>query len=383
MQHRPPREILEAAFGYPKHEPSRHDFARSPYEGEGWREIRPRPPLPELPAERAEALDFPLLDVNDEDDDDEVLGALHGIANDAELGPIVEEEGTEALAWYCPYAFYGPDAWGIWWNEPAMLRAAARLTLRARREHAAVRFAMAGHCLRRTVRQHELFHFTVEYTAAHLSLQRHGDCYRPSFSSSTRREREEVLATAWEMAWLSKRAASEALPAAALKAIRAAWRETPRPPPYSEWENATGPQWQGVAEQHADALCGMPAAGRLYGDLIRLAPRTPAPDVVPEYSVGVPLILKRGYASALGRLAPPTVRQVLRHARAAEFSGRPPGVHFEQRSKHDAAVVRAGKPRPVTLDKTKWDRVDWPIVGQLADLFDLSRQAYLQEIYAL
>jgi len=216
------------------------------------------------------------------------------LVDDDEFAPTVEEGGTDVLACYVPWSLGGRGGWGIVWNEPALFRAAMRLSHRANAICADVEASMVFRCLRRTVRQHELFHFAVEYTAAHLSLQREMDCYRPRFKDPDKVAWEERLATAWEMEWLGGRQASKLIPAPALKAIRHAWRETPRPSPYSQWEDAAGPRWLEAAEAHADALCGIPAAGRLYRDLLQLAPRSPTSGVVPEYSFGISRLVALG-----------------------------------------------------------------------------------------
>ena len=101
------------------------------------------------------------------------------------------------LACYVPWSLGGRDGGGIVWNEPALFRAAVRLSLRASAICPDVGVDMVMQCLRRTVRQHELFHFTVEYAAAHLSLQHGRDCYRPNFKHPASSEWEERPAPAW------------------------------------------------------------------------------------------------------------------------------------------------------------------------------------------
>ena len=257
-------------------------------------------PLPEGDAGPRTMYDWPPRDVEHDDsethehddgekheDDERMKERFLKLVDDDEFAPTVEEGGTDVLACYVPWSLGGRDGWGIVWNEPALFRAAVRLSLRASAICPDVGIDMVMQCLRRTVRQHELFHFAVEYTAAHLSLQREADCYRPRFKDPDKIAWEERLATAWEMEWLGGRQASKFVPAPALKAIRDAWRETRRPSPYSQWEDAAGPRWLQAAEAHADALCGIPAAGRLYRDLLQLAPRSPTSGVVPEYSFGL------------------------------------------------------------------------------------------------
>lgn len=281
-----PRPVLEAAFPHLTRELGELDVLKFP--------------LPRNESGPRSAFDFPLAsrdqtdaeeDSPDDYDDAFSLEELHKIAEDPELGPTVEEGGTDVLACYMPWSLGGPGRWGIVWNEPAMFRALIRLILKAELKCSEVTLDMVAQCLRRVVRQHELFHFTVEYAAAHLSLQHGRDCYRPNFKHPARSEWEERLATAWEMEWLASRKPSKLLPAPALNAIRDAWRETPRPHPYSQWKDAAGSRWQAAAEAHAAVLCGIPAAGRLYRDLVHLAPQNPASSVVPEYSFGLQRVL--------------------------------------------------------------------------------------------
>ena len=251
-------------------------------------------PLPEGDQGPRTTFDGSLTDFEEDEDDEENEGdegfneRLHKLIDDDEFAPTVEAGGTDVLACYVPWALGGQHGWGILWNEPAMFRAMFRVSDRASAKCPDVKPEMVMQCLRRCVRQHELFHFIVEYTAAYLSLELGTDCYRPRFKDPDKIVWEERLATAWEMEWLGRRKASKFIPAPALNAIREVWRETPRPCPYSQWQDAAGSRWQAAAEAHADALCGIPAAGGLYRELLQHAPRSPSSGLIPEYSFGLP-----------------------------------------------------------------------------------------------
>jgi len=346
----------------------------------------------ELEKVRRQDSEWPVPETSDPSFEDdisvgEIAGELEKIAADHELGPDKRGDGTngtqimDVIALYAPYSFWGPFRWGIWWNEPAMLRATAQLALDAHRHSPSISFAMVAHTLRRTIRQHEVFHFAVEYTAAHIGRQHRQDFYRPSAGRSARGHHEEILATAYEMKFLQTRRASTKLPPGVLSAVKTAWLATPLAGPYALWREASDESgWAHHVEQHAHALSMPGDAGHLYSDLARLAPATATPSVLPEYRVGLNRILIGPHGHLWARVSRPSVEQVIRHARRAARLGIPSGVRVEQRSKHPLAIVREGKLRPVTVDPVKWDRVDHPVVGQLAELFDLTRIDYLREV---
>lgn len=309
---------------------------------------------------------------------DSLMVELGNLADAVELGPLVSDLGDEALAFYVPYSFGGPSLWGIWWNEPAMLRAIAQVALSMNRLISHTTISAVAHYLRRTIRQHELFHFTVEYTSAHIGVQHSTDFYRPSFTSGTRRELEEQLATAWEMYWLENRRGGRRASLNVVRVLQAVWESQPLPFPYDGWPKARK-DWVSFARNHAKELGMFPEAGDLYKDLIKLVPADPRPAVIPEYSVGIKRVSR---IPLWWRLSPPAPKAVIHHAERAKRNGSPPGVDVIKKRRHPVAISRRGKRRPITIDSEKWDRVDYPILKQLADLFDLSMQDYVEAVYS-
>jgi hypothetical protein len=318
------------------------------------------------------------LDGPHERDED---GAVDRAANDETLGPTIEEAGVDVLARYWPYCVGGRPYWGIWWNEPAMLRAVARVSLSVARVRGSISIDTIDRCVRALVREHELFHYIVEYAAAHVGSQLGSDFYLPSLSLPTRSNLEEPLASAWEMAAIGnlRPRKGETLPD--IRAIGQIWREGSLPFPYNHWKDAQR-DWSTLVENHASTL-GMPApAGHLYLDLLRTLPANRLASHVPEHHVGLDRVRRSQHAPLLEFLRRPPVKQVIRHARRAETKGEPPGVRVDVRSKHPVAVSREGKSRPITLDPSKWDRTPDAVLSQLADLFDLPKVEYLAQVQA-
>ena len=335
----------------------------------------------ELPEDDQDQRVYPVSLVRDEPPDNDPRRETRYFPNDPPIDPAalerlerrLTEDGIDALAVYAPFTFWG-DRWGIYYFVNRIYEFAELLA----RDDPRLRWD--GRELLDTllakIQEHERLHFRVELAAMHHRAATGFDHYRLYWSRFAWAARgsdgaEEAVATALGLALC--RARNPRL-ARALKA-----RTALLPRGYRDHGKYQGPTGQGRGLGILSArLLGHPDRP------IRTSAELMQRDVADLYLGSVPeYFVREGRLPAWfedllagQRYRQLTLRDVRRHAeRNAEV--KPAG-------NHQWKVYRPNK-RPVPLqDHPRINKAIPPhIVGELADLFDLSRNDYVEAVLAM
>ena len=231
----------------------------------------------------------------------DTLDVLEEIAADPSLGFDRKAQcSPEIIAVYKPFNYHG-CAWGIYWNEPALLQWSAQTTLALRKSGHALSLATVQDFIRYFVRQHERMHFTVEYTLA-LEAIRLDDpfIYRAGARRSSVRTEEEILATAYAHVCLKRTRRRPDLAGASRQALKAHLDRTRYPAPYNRWHEAQT-DWAAVATRHARGFTHDTGFERNYLHFAQIVPSEPNPRLIPEYRCGLghPSLLRYAGISVL------------------------------------------------------------------------------------
>lgn len=282
------------------------------------------------------------------------------------------QRGVHALAWYLPYRYHGPKRWGIYFDV-ARMDAYARLLHRAATDvertlpyEATLRFAYA------TVTRHELEHAVHEIALAQ-ALRRDGR----SHGAATMRQRMDPLETlATQMELLDSPSRALQTTARYRQLLFAVWAVTPKPYPYSAWnERAVGPI-------EGDFLKSLQLADP---DLLNVTRRNVGPRgstsyiQIPRYrwiNAAEPLIMTG--AGLRVTLDCGKVERWLRRSELKNSFGVP--VSIEPGSKHRLKISTPNTTRPITFGCHDWDRVPDAVVGQLSNAFGVSRQELMRRL---
>jgi len=117
---------------------------------------------------------------------------------DKELGRKFRKGGFEALAFYCPYHYYG-DNWGITYLNERIKKFSDRIAARiSGRSNLQINRSFTNIRIYRYIKNHELFHFYLEYAVTQLEvLLEDPDIYKRIKEDPYLRHLEEAMATAY------------------------------------------------------------------------------------------------------------------------------------------------------------------------------------------
>lgn len=290
---------------------------------------------------------------------------LEATGDQGELGSITKDP-NHPLAVYLPYAFYG-RRWGIYINETACLNEAARMYRNVSASKPNLNDCI--NAVNEFVLRHELGHFAVERAGAAVMLASGQPTYKASHS--VRKGDEEPLCTLREMRDLGTSVVSSR-PIA--HDCRQYWESLPLPRPYDAWSKLK-PDGQIGYENVSVHLWGSKGASPILRDLFRVERRKDVPiRRVPLTSKALGVL-----AGISPRIVPLSLQAMVDHARRCENAGDPPGVLVVKGNRHRYTVKRSGF-RSVDLDTVKWERADYRVVKEMAELLGMTAAEYVEMV---
>jgi hypothetical protein len=183
--------------------------------------------------------------------------------------------GTDALAWYCPFHFYDERQWGIYIHAPGLHYLAAVLNGRA----LAASDELMLNWAQRLLIEHERWHFLSEVAATRAELVRRVAVYEAYFQDKKALRLEEKLANAAALRDGLRRAQPD------VRRRAAKWMRS-QPDGYREFDECLSPKAFLEKKREAGQLMTGPASIRVTENtLAQSIPLTlqlkPAPNLLP------------------------------------------------------------------------------------------------------